>query len=228
MYWDEGHESPRWPMLVASAAVGALVVGLIWFVQARMTEEELGEPPSGSAGTGAREEDPEPDRLARCQEVFRAQTEPLRAAEKSLAQWEVHVGAMNKLVTGAITLKQATEFWDETRISAADLLKRHASAVEEFGQRTARCPRTVPGTTTAAVAQCTATVTARGTALYEASVAEATWREHVHHMEMLRNGEMSPDDATQLWLMSWRQGVRELRAYHNAARAAVAPTCDSS
>lgn len=222
-YWVDGDARPQWPLLVAGAAVGAVVVGLIWIVQASSTRGQLEEPSSESV---ERQPDPdEPDRLARCQEVFEAQTRPLRAAEASLSQWEVHIGAMNKLVTGAITLEQAREFWDESRVSADGLLARHASALQMFGQRTARCPRTKPGTLTAAEARCTRAVAARGKALYEASVAHATWRVHVGHMEMLRSGEMSPDEATQSWLMNWRQGVRELRAYRTAARAAEDQTC---
>jgi hypothetical protein len=227
-YWDQSDEGPRWPTLVAGAVVGALLVGLIWFVQAWTTRGELDEPATSSAGeVGPRQTDPErpPDRLSRCEEVFEAQTEPLKTAEASLAQWEIHIGAMNKLVTGAITLAQANQFWEETRISAHELVHHHASAVQKYDHRTARCPRTKPGAMPEAEARCVKAVAERGLALYRASVAEATWWEHVHHMEMLRDGHMSPDEATRLWLMSWRQGARELRAYRNAASAAQGQTC---
>ena len=78
--------------------------------------------------------------LARCREVFDAQSAPLRAAAASLGQWEVHIGAMNKLVVGAITLKQATQFWNQTRVGASTKLKSFAAAREPFQQRSARCP----------------------------------------------------------------------------------------
>lgn len=222
-YWDDGDIRPQWPVFLTGAAVGAVVVGLIWFIQASATRGQLDEPPPESS---ERQADSETEgRLARCQEVFEAQTRPLRAAEKSLSQWEVHIGAMNRLVTGAITLEQAREFWEESRVSADGLLAGHASAVQAFGQRTARCPKAKPGTLTAAEARCVRAVSARGKALYEASVAHATWRRHVGHMEMLRSGEMSPEEATQAWLMNWRQGAQELRAYRAAARAAEDQTC---
>jgi hypothetical protein len=48
-----------------------------------------------------------------------AQIRPLRTAEASLAQWEIHIGAMNKLVTGAITLEQASERRDYRNAASA-------------------------------------------------------------------------------------------------------------
>jgi hypothetical protein len=44
-------------------------------------------------------------------------------------------------------------------------------------------------------------------------------------MDMLRAGEMSPEQATRLWLRSWHQGDRELEAYSRAARATHGQAC---
>jgi hypothetical protein len=44
-------------------------------------------------------------------------------------------------------------------------------------------------------------------------------------MDMLRQGKMTPQQATELWLQSWRQGMREVKAYRAAARAAKEVTC---
>ncbi len=228
-YWDLEGEDPRWPLLVIGAVVGALVVGLIWFVVAWTTKDVRDEQSADEAKladpapTG---QDPSPDRLGRCQEVFAAQTPPLEAADASLTQWEIHIGAMNKLVTGAITLDQATAFWDETRLSARGLLGRHYAALVDYYHRTARCPLSRPGTMTADEERCATVVAARGKALYQGAEADRRWREHVHHMEMLRDGEMSPEEATRLWLLNWRKGAQEVRAYRAAAAdAAEGQTC---
>jgi hypothetical protein len=46
------------------------------------------------------------------------------------------------------------------------------------------------------------------------------WDHHIHQMDMLRLGELSPEEATQAWLAMWQQGVRDLDAYRAAARDA--------
>jgi hypothetical protein len=164
--------------------------------------------------------------LDRCQDVYDAQSEPIRAAEVALDQWEVHIGAMNKLVVGAITLQQARQYWNQTRVGAARDLERFATAAERYHERTARCPSPDGSAdVTSELSDCHRAVVARDRALRLATVALGTWEEHVHHMEMLRRGEMTPTEATQLWLQSWQQGDREVRDYRAAARAAEGQTC---
>lgn len=158
-------------------------------------------------------------RPGRCERVYTAQVRPLAAAGPAMAQWETHIGAMNKLVVGAITLAQAQEFWDQTREGAATKLAAFGDAQRVFEQRTAPCP-TPDGRTSQEVRGCAAAVGARRRELDRAAVALDTWREHVDHMEMLRRGEMSPEEATQMWLGSWREGSRQVAAYRNAARDA--------
>jgi hypothetical protein len=58
-----------------------------------------------------------------------------------------------------------------------------------------------------------------------AAVTLGTWQIHVHHMDMLRAGEMTPEEATRLWLASWRQGDRELKAYSRATQATRGQRC---
>ena len=48
-----------------------------------------------------------------------------------------------------------------------------------------------------------------------------TWDTHVHHMDMLRMGTLSPEKATEMWLAMWRRGVRDLDTYRAAARNPV-------
>lgn len=163
---------------------------------------------------------------ADCHEVFDRQTSALRAAHDSLAQWKVHVGAMNKLVAGTITLDQAQAFWNQTRVGAKRLLARYRTDALAFGRADAVCTGRAPGgARSEPLRQCRQAISARGEALRAADTAIETWRHHVHDMEMLRMGRMSPATATKMWLRSWRTGVKQLDAYHAAAREARQQTC---
>jgi hypothetical protein len=133
---------------------------------------------------------------------------------------------MNKLVTGAITLPQARQFWNQTRVGAFRNLDQFDVADRHFDRRTARCPRPRESSDVSReLRSCAEAVAARNRMLHLSSVALGTWRMHVHHMEMLRSGEMSAEDATRLWLQSWHRGNREVKAYRAAARAAQGLTC---
>lgn len=225
--------------MIVGALIGALAVGVIWLGQTVFTRDsestpsEVRQPSSETepsavvdAGTGHSGEhgDGSTTAVERCREVYAAQDEPLRAAAAALEQWEVHIGAMNKLIVGAITLKQATQFWNRTRVGASGRLEDVAAAGRRFDQRTARCPQ--PGRTAATELDgCYRAVLARNRALRLASVTLRTWAEHVHHMNMLRSGDMTPEQATELWLQSWRQGDRELRDYRAAAGNAQGLSC---
>ena len=158
-------------------------------------------------------------RLGRCEEVYAAEARPLEAVGPAMSQWEVHIGAMNKLVVGAISLEQAQDFWNQTRRGAARNLAEFGAAQRAFNKRTARCPRP-GGQASDALHSCADGVWARNQELGRAAAALHTWRVHVGHMEMLRRGEMTPAEATQMWLESWRAGSHQVDAYRNAAREA--------
>jgi hypothetical protein len=49
-----------------------------------------------------------------------------------------------------------------------------------------------------------------------ASVAITTWETHIHHMEMLRAGQLDPTHALHLWLQNWHAGVAQVAAYDKA------------
>lgn len=235
--WSGYEEDPNgdWLRVLVGALIGGLVVGVVWLGQAVITRDNE---PRGSDG-GARqssEKQPPADsgeptdsgttRLERCREMYTAQDEQLRAAAAALEQWEVHIGAMNKLVVGAITLKQASQFWNQTRVGAASRLNDFATADRRFAQRTARCPVPPrPAEATTGLTSCHQAVAARNQTIRLATVALRTWKKHVHHMNMLRDGEMTPQQATALWLQNWRQGDREVRTYQAAAQTAEGLTC---
>jgi hypothetical protein len=170
---------------------------------------------------------PQPTAVDACRQVVATQRLPLEAAADALGQWEVHVGAMNKLVTGAITLDQATAFWNQTRVGAARRVHTFldaAAAYREGTQGSCPSPEGVPASASALHA-CADTVVARNKAISAAETAATTWNGHVRDMEMLRMGHLSPAKATQMWLASWRAGVRQLDAYAVATHKAHAHHC---
>ena len=232
-YWYENENEGNWiGILVVGAVAGALVVGMAWAAtwwltspdpeprqDAAPSQQSVGEPAVQSS-----EPEAATSALARCRSVYDTQTAPLRAAAVSLDQWEVHIGAMNKLVVGAISLPQARQFWGQTRVGAHAKLHEFATTRSDYDRRIYHCAG--PGTQDKPVLEeCHRAVVSRGQTLHLATVSLATWEEHVHHMEMLRRGEMTPQEATDLWLQSWRQGVREVEAYRAAARADRGLTC---
>lgn len=229
-YYSDPEDS-RIRMLLVGALVGALVVGVVWLVQWQLSSREA-EPSQGVVNSTRQEPEDEPtaasepSHLERCQSVYDAQSPPLRTAEAALTQWEVHIGAMNKLVVGAITLDQAWQFWNQTRVGARAKLGEFDTAHRRYNQRVFRCPEPLrPARADAELRNCHLAVAARSRRVRLATVALGTWRQHVHHMEMLRSGEMTPERATRLWLQNWRQGDREVRAFRASGRAVGGRTC---
>jgi hypothetical protein len=168
-----------------------------------------------------------PDALAGCRAVDRAQRAPMSAARPALDQWEVHVGAMNKLVVGAISLDQANAFWNQTRVGAARHVHAFLVADRAYRRGTAGpClrPQRVHAASTPLHA-CAAAVAARDRVIRAAETAASTWNGHVKDMEMLRMGDLSPAKATQMWLASWRTGQRQLTKYDHAVHAARGHHC---
>jgi hypothetical protein len=180
--------------------------------------------PSPSSSSGGADVGTEP--LDVCRQVYDDQVRPLRDAATAMDQWAVHVGAMNKLVVGAITLAQANQFWAQTRVGAMTNLQAFAGSDRQYQQRTYRCPppagKQAPGDLLDA---CERSVAARNRVLKLARVALATWDHHVMHMEMLRKGTMSPARATTLWLQSWRTGQGQIDHYQAALSATRGESC---
>jgi hypothetical protein len=208
------------------ALVGMVLLGLIWVTVSSVSEE-----PS-SAGRGARasitdqshtttERIPGPTPVQRCARVAGALLEPMHAAGPALDQWQVHVGAMNKLVVGAITLPQATAFWAQTRKGAKARIRAFHRADRVPRRLDVTCPMSrPPGGRSPALRACVRQVRADSHAVAAARTAVHTWEMHVGDMERLRSGKLSPAAATRMWLSMWQEGVRELQAYRVADRRA--------
>jgi hypothetical protein len=157
---------------------------------------------------------------------------PLSAAEVSLAQFDKHIDAMNLLVAGKISLSVATTFWDETRVKAAENAAAFRRADKELAASDATCPEPDPALANAApygqvvtLKSCVSAIAARDAALARARTAVGTWEHHVHDMEMLRMGHITPAQATSAWQKNWKTGEKQLRAYEKAAAKAAKIPC---
>jgi len=234
-YWGNKVEQGSWiRVLLVGAVAGAVVVGLVWWgtwwsssgdPEQRRAEVHTHQAADGPALVTTRASEATSE-LALCQSVHDEQSAPLRTAAHSLHQWEVHVGAMDKLVAGEITLDQAWKFWNQTRVGAHARLHDYATARDHYGRRIFRCPK--PGDAVEArpeLDECHRAVAARGRTLRLATVALSRWEQHVHHMDMLRSGAMTAQQATALWLQNWRDGEREIHAYRTARRRADGLSC---
>lgn len=209
--------------LSAAAAILAVVVAV-----GLVNADQSGTGTSDTAGRASSSTPRQEARavLAQCGAMWRDQTPVLRAAQRAIAQWDVHVGAMNQLVAGKITLAQATQFWGRTRVGAARRVADFQAADTRYLDRAARCetgglPPSVRHT--AALPSCARAVARREDVLLTARTTIGTWHRHITNMEMLRMGQLSPTQATRMWLKMWRRGVAEIDRYH----AALARTQDS-
>jgi len=244
---EQARNTTRWQKLrerhaVLPFALGALagfvLLAMIWMTVAAVSDD----PPAAGPGTGASSDsaatagpdgtgsdetpaaaqtDPRRTRLQRCAKEAAALAAPLGAAGPALDQWQVHVGAMNKLVVGAITLPQATAFWAQTRMGAKARIRAFHRADRVPRRLDVTCPMNrPPGGRSPALRSCVRQVRADSHAVAAARTAVHTWEMHVGDMERLRSGKLSPAAATRMWLSMWQDGVQELHAYRVADRRA--------
>lgn len=168
--------------------------------------------------------------LESCRALSALQRGVLDAARPAMRQWEVHIGAMNQLVAGKITLAQARAFWDSTRVQAARRVQAFEAADRLFRSSTGSlCPEAAapPRDATGALQGCLDAVVAGDATVKAARTTMVTWRGHVRDMEHLRMGMLSPKMAQQMWQQTWKQGNSELRTYRRddarAERLSCAP-----
>ncbi|WP_210443328.1 hypothetical protein [Nocardioides sp. SYSU D00065] len=181
--------------------------------QSALVEVERDDSEPEPAATGARA-----SRMDRCTHAAQALRTPLEAAVPALRQWEVHIEAMNQLVVGEITLQQATDFWDRTRVGAQRRVDAFNAAWAGVRREAVECPAPVVAPVDPVLRPCVEQVGAQISTLEAARTSIRMWAHHVEHMDMLRLGQLSPEDATAMWLSMWRRGDRELDVYQAAAR----------
>jgi hypothetical protein len=170
-----------------------------------------------------------------CRVVNLRQQTALSAADVSMAQFQTHIEAMNLLVAGKISLAAATTFWDQTRIGATQNVAAFRSADEELTASASGCTAldkslaaAAPYARVVAVTDCVDATSSRDRALARARKVVATWEHHVHDMEMLRMGQITPAQATAAWQRNWKAGQKELSSYKAAARSAQTHDCTLS
>lgn len=232
VYDEEGEEgeAPSRRVLVPAFALGAVVgmllLGLVWGATAVFggSDSPADKAPTGGANPQqAAESSPaapsRPPPLERCRRADADLAAPLQAANAAMDQWEVHIGAMNKLVVGAISLQQANAFWNQTRVGAHRHLDRFHAADRAVPAVSCPAPDRVRPHASPALRSCVRRVAADQRALAAARTTLATWGMHVKDMDMLRMGHMTPAQATQMWLASWHSGTRQLHAYRDAEAA---------
>ena len=166
--------------------------------------------------------------IASCETRWQAQGRPLLAAQKSLQQWRLHVGAMNRLVAGQISLAQATAFWNQTRLGAIRNVERFKESYGYYEAGAEQCME--PGQSTSSdddvtLRKCVRAARVGDRVLGIAELAITTWEHHVHDMEMLRTGQITPAQATAMWQASWRAGNRQLTRYEHAVGRALRMQC---
>jgi hypothetical protein len=227
-------------------ASGMVLIGLIWVI---MTgggsgsggSGDSGQPPGDTSASGQADiggaaavaaggaADAASTTLGRCTTAAERLGSPLDAAKAAVAQWAVHVGAMNQLVTGSITLPQATAFWNRTRVGAYRRIAAFDTADRALRRSGVDCPApALLGTRSSpALRACSRHVAALTEQLDAARTAISTWADHVQAMDMLRMGKLSPARATQMWLSMWQRGTDQIDRYSAAARAAArTPGCE--
>lgn len=159
--------------------------------------------------------------LDRCEARWTAQGRPLLAAQASMEQWRLHITAMNRLVAGEITIAQAAGFWRQTRVGAINRVERFHTDYARYGREAPACPSdglasADPPSTSGSLERCVAASRAGDRILTLADTAVTTWEHHVHDMEMLRTGEITPAQAADKWRTSWRAGNRQLHKFQDA------------
>ena len=184
--------------------------------EARLTAQQPVDGPSSP-------ESREAEQLRRCVDAATAMQPAMDRADSSMSQWEVHVGAMTKLVVGAISLQQATAFWNQTRVKAQERITAFDRAWARAKRHGLDCPpaNLLPAHASQQVRACAREVADDVSALQTARSAIATWSHHVRAMEMLRMGKLSPAAATDMWLDMWQRGQQEIATYRSASRSAA-------
>lgn len=226
---DSGPSSEALSAFLLGLALGVAVLGLVWFMVAVLGggQEEEPEPAATEAsteqalaGAPAPSAAPEPDTEERCADASAALDAALGRANPAMDQWKVHIGAMNQLVVGAITLEEASAFWEDTRLDAQQNIKRFRRDMQRLRRNGVDCPAPdlVPGGDD--VRGCAQQVAAQMEALRRVRTSVNTWNQHVKHMDMLRLGTLSPEDATRMWISMWQEGADDLRDYRLAASRA--------
>jgi len=209
----------------AGAVVAVLVVVSLAFALRWVNDKGSDDATTPGSSAGSTSADAQSRQLHACRAVWGAQSAALDAAGRSLEQWRIHVDAMNRLVAGEITLAQAQAFWNRTRLGAAARVARFEDAAGRYADAAPDCARN-SSSRSHSLSECVAGVRARARAIEAGRIAITTWKHHIMDMNMLRAGQITPQQATTMWLRNWRRGVAQLDTFTKVRdRAARAGSC---
>lgn len=157
----------------------------------------------------------------------------LGTAAAAMSSWARHIEAMNLLVAGRISLAVATDFWASSRVGASKGIADFRSADRAYAlSSSGRCAPLegpavagAPTTAGAAVRECSAALGLGDAALTRARPALSTWEHHIHDMDALLAGRITPGQAVARWQHSWRAGNAQLEAYRASVAAMAGAKC---
>ena len=202
---------------------------------APVTSGTSGRPTSSASqvvGTDLAGAGPLGEAMASCRLASLRVAASLGAADVSLSQFDRHIDAMNLLVAGKISYAVATRFWEETRVGAAQNAAEFRRSQQSVEESRSQCDGLDPDVAAQLpygpvdqLNRCVTYVARATTALTRADAAVTTWQHHIHDMEMLRAGDITPAQATTMWRRNWHTGQRQLTAFETAAKQARAVRC---
>jgi hypothetical protein len=217
-------------ILVASAAAGAGFVE--WRLRADDTASgpDASYRPSPSAPSSSGEPSQTPPSAASsdtllesCRTLFAQELQAQLAADASMAQWQLHIDAMNQLVAGKITLAEASAYWSSTRKGAIHRVERFRRLDERLARSHHEC--TGAGLADARLTACVQATRAAGRTLDAARTATRTWRHHIREMEMLRRGDITPTRALTMWVAMWHTGQDQVERYSHRTMKSLRERC---
>ncbi len=156
----------------------------------------------------------------------------MSSAAVSLAQFQKHIDAMNLLVAGKISWAVANTFWEQTRIGAMEDIAAFRDADAAKRKAGTGCGRLAPDVASVAeparasgIAACANAATGKEAVIRDAEIAVTTWEHHVHDMEKLRKGELTPSQASAAWQKSWKTGQAQIKTYEASLKQAATARC---
>jgi hypothetical protein len=235
-------------LAAVSAAVVAITVSMVPIVSGQGGASADQDRAPGSGGVAARSTTPTADPTTQqaiaarqaittavesCRLTNLRQQASLGRAAVSLEMWNKHVEAMNLLVAGKISLAVAYDFWESSRVGAIEAVTGFEAADKSYSAVSGDACAPLPSAHVAyaeadqpqSLASCTVTLRRGDATLRVARPAVTTWLHHIHDMEALRAGRITPAQATAKWRRDWKAGVAQLKQYSAAVSAAAGASC---
>ncbi len=179
-------------------------------------------PAPGASSTSA---DPRSSRvvpaaLSECVQLFDHELAATAAAHASIAQWKMHIDAINQLMAGQISRYQAQQRWSQTRRGAVHKVR----AFEVLRQQLAgpRCPANSPSGR--GLGACHLATSAYADVVQAARTTIHVWMMHIDQMENMPATAITSSQV-RMWNHMWDLGQRRLGQYHHLLGQAQRHTC---